>query len=334
MKRDELLGQLEMWHEEDRFQEIVDNIEEIPQKDRDYVLNSHLSRAFNNLGRYDEAVELLLTIREEGKNDPLWHYRIGMAYYYLERYEEAREAFLEADRLEPGDEDTLEFLVWIDEQLGTSSDDAEDLQADELEGASSEKDKHEEQEREVEEKGVKAAAVDAATSARFQAIVADPSSFWDDSNQAMEYSSSPPTEELIESVQEELVFKLPQSYIELMRQHNGGIPVNRYFPLVECEVMGNKYVEISGIYGIGREKAKSLCGSEGSRYVIESGGYPEIGVVVCDCPDQLGVVMLDYRESGNDGDPEVVFVKQEGAEIVRLAASFDEFVAGLSSSAS
>lgn len=48
--------------------------------------------------------------------------------------------------------------------------------------------------------------------------------FWEDSEYAvLNYISAPPTDELIASIEEELGYKLPASYIELMRQQNGGI---------------------------------------------------------------------------------------------------------------
>lgn len=291
--REELLEQLEEWHEEDEFEEIVDAIMEVPEEERDYVLISHLGRAMNNLERYDEAVELFLSVEDEGKDDPLWHYRIGLAYYYLDRYEDARKAFEVADQLEPGDEDTLEFLEWIRS---------------------------------------KTAPKPAEQPIAMSHADADPDvlNFWDDRALAADqYTSAPPSEDLIESVEESLVFKLPASYIQAMKLHNGGIPRNRKFPIGDG---AQEYIEISGILGIGRDKKKSLCGSQGSRYMIESGGYPEIGVVICDCPSPSEVVMLDYRSSGNDGEPEVVHVdKANDYKITRLATNFDAFLGGLSS---
>ncbi len=118
--REDLLEQLETWHEEDEFEQIVDAIADIPEEERDYELVSHLGRAMNNLERYEEAVEQFLTVAEEGQDDPLWHYRIGLAYYYLDRYEEALQAFEAADKLDPGDEDTLEFLDSIRQKLAES----------------------------------------------------------------------------------------------------------------------------------------------------------------------------------------------------------------------
>ena len=59
----------------------------------------------------------------------------------------------------------------------------------------------------------------------------DLTNFWDDNWYALkEYVSDPPSDELIASVEEELGYKLPAAYIWLMKQHNGGIPVNTCYP--------------------------------------------------------------------------------------------------------
>ena len=77
--REELLEQLEEWHEQDEFEEIVDAITAIDVEERDYELIGHLGRALNNLERYEEAVEQFLTVAEEGQDDPcgiialVWH---------------------------------------------------------------------------------------------------------------------------------------------------------------------------------------------------------------------------------------------------------------------
>jgi tetratricopeptide (TPR) repeat protein len=292
MMSDELLGKLDEWHEEDEFQEIVDAITEIPEEERDYVLTSHLGRALNNLGQYEEALEQYLSIEEEGEGDPLWHYRIGVSYYYLKRYDEALKAFTIADELEPDDEDTLEFLGWIKRKLAK-----------------------------------KAAKKPVNKPAKKPVVAIDTTNFWDDSEYAFEeYISESPTDALIASVEEELVFKLPKYYVEMMKLHNGGIPHNNRYPIPGTE----EFITISGILGIGRDKNKSLCGASGSRTVIENGRYPEVGVVICDCPSENEVVMLDYREFGNDGEPEVIHVDRDNKyKITHLADNFESFIAGL-----
>ncbi len=55
--------------------------------------------------------------------------------------------------------------------------------------------------------------------------------FWDDCDYAKkEYIEPEPSDELIASVEQELGYKLPASYIWLMKRHNGGLPVNTCFP--------------------------------------------------------------------------------------------------------
>ncbi|MGP0585685.1 SMI1/KNR4 family protein [Paenibacillus timonensis] len=310
--REELLEQLQTWHEEDEFEQIVQAIMDVPAEERDYELVSHLGRALNNLERYDEAVEQFRTVAAEGQEDPLWHYRIGLAYYYLGRYDEARTAFENADRLEPGDEDTLEFLSWIAEKTAEGESEAEGAEVAPETSAS-----------EAAEAGQTPAA-SVVLEGDF-----DAASFWDDGNPAAEkYVSAPPTDTLIESVEESLVFRLPAFYVNLMKVHNGGIPRGRYFRSESGET-----VEILGLMGIGREKPHSLCGAAGSRATIEREGYPEFGVVLCDTPSDAGVVMLDYRESANDGEPEVVYVEKAGKKVTRLAPSFEAFVRGLTGGA-
>ncbi|WP_458462512.1 SMI1/KNR4 family protein [Paenibacillus sp.] len=75
----------------------------------------------------------------------------------------------------------------------------------------------------------------------------------------------PPTDEQIASVEEQLVFKLPTSYIKMMKLHNGGVSRDRYFPITDADVAEKGRIEISGMLGIGREKRHSLCGEAGSR---------------------------------------------------------------------
>ncbi|MWV46286.1 tetratricopeptide repeat protein [Paenibacillus sp. HJL G12] len=320
--REDLLAQLDTWHEEDEYGKTVDAIMEIPAEERDYVLVSHLGRALNNLEQYEEAVEQFLTIAEEGKEDPLWHYRIGLAYYYLDRYEEALRAFEAAHELDPGDEDTQEFLEDIRSKLSDETDEEHEEDHDE--------------ETADDPSGDSSLETDAVIPAESPVIAADldtpveGSGFWNDNAQALErYVSAPPTDEMISSVEEKLVFKLPASYIELMKVHNGGIPHNRCFPIAKAADEGATFITISGILGIGFEKKHSLCGELGSQSVIENGGYPEIGVMICDCPSESGIVMLDYRESLNDGEPEVVYVDKGNKKIAKLAPNFEAFMSGL-----
>ena len=156
--------------------------------------------------------------------------------------------------------------------------------------------------------------------------------FWDDNWYALkEYISEPPSDELIASVEDELGYKLPAAYIWLMKQHNGGIPVNTCYPCDEPTCWADDHVAITGIFGIGREKSCSLCGELGSQFMIDEWEYPAIGVAICDCPSAgHDMIFLDYRACGSQGEPAVVHVDQENDyKITHLADSFEEFIRGL-----
>ncbi|MNO20809.1 SMI1 / KNR4 family protein [compost metagenome] len=301
-----LLEQLAKWHEEDEYAQIVERIMDIPEPDRDYVLIGQLGRALNNLDRYDEALEQLMSVAEQGEKDPIWHYRVGYAYYYLKQYDQAAREFGLADQLEPGDEAVLQLLGWSRSAA----------------------------EREAREQQ-RFAAAQASVGGHSGGGRYDPqefADFWEDSEYALKsYVSEPPTDGLIASVEQELGYKLPAFYIEMMKRQNGGIPRNTCFPTEEATSWAEDHVAITGIMGIGREKTYSLCGELGSRFMIEEWGYPDIGVVFGDCPSAgHDVIMLDYRTCGRDGEPAVIHVDQEADyEITFLAKDFESFVRGL-----
>ncbi len=76
--------------------------------------------------------------------------------------------------------------------------------------------------------------------------------FWADSAYALkECANESLSDELIASVEQELGCKLPASYIWLMKQHNGGIPVNACFPTDKPTSWADDHVAITGIFGIG-----------------------------------------------------------------------------------
>ena len=159
----------------------------------------------------------------------------------------------------------------------------------------------------------------------------DFTNFWNDSEYALDkYVSEPPSDELIADIEKELGYKLPASYISLMKQHNGGTPVNTCYPTNEPTSWAEDHVAITGIYGIGRDKQYSLCGELGSRFLVSEWGYPSIGVAICDCPSAgHDAIFLDYRACGPEGEPAVVHVDQElDYKITHLADSFKSSSAG------
>ena len=160
----------------------------------------------------------------------------------------------------------------------------------------------------------------------------DLSDFWRDSKYALsEYVGETPTDEYIKSVEDELGYKLPESYKYLIKQHNGGLPKNTAFPTSVPTTWAKDHIAIEGIFGIDKKLDNSVCGELGTEFWIDEWDYPAIGVVICDTPSAgHEMVFLDYRECGSQGEPKVVYVEQENDyRIVPLADSFEEFIRGL-----
>ena len=64
----------------------------------------------------------------------------------------------------------------------------------------------------------------------------EPSQFWDDDRLALEeYVDEAPSDTLIASIETELGYRLPETYLALMKQHNGGIPYATCDPLPKTE---------------------------------------------------------------------------------------------------
>lgn len=107
---DELMKQIDEWHKAEKYQEIIDALEQIPEAERDFETTSLLARAYNNIEEYAKAAELLESVREEGAEDERWNFRMGYAQYFLNNYREALDYFSKARELNPEDEDTLSFI--------------------------------------------------------------------------------------------------------------------------------------------------------------------------------------------------------------------------------
>ena len=309
-------AQLEQWNDEDEYTRCIQALNAIPEDWRNYRIAYAMARALENyaiIGDHDEgtlkskgdkallrAIEVLESVREEGQDKAEWNMRMAYGYQYL--YGQEEKAIPYAQRwaeLDPEDENAPAVIQECKAEI---------------------------RKRQRSQKKAKFVPGDTP----FEGF--DLTNFWDDNWYALkEYVSDPPSDELIASVEEELGYKLPAAYIWLMKQHNGGIPVNTCYPCDEPTCWADDHVAITGIFGIGREKSCSLCGELGSQFMIDEWEYPAIGVAICDCPSAgHDMIFLDYRACGPQGEPAVVHVDQENDyKITHLADSFEEFIRGL-----
>lgn len=98
-------------HDSDKHQDIVDLITALPADELTDELKSVLARAYNNLERYEDALKLLMEIKDTQENSPLWNFRAGYSYFYLGDYTNSLKYFRRELEMTPDDEDTKWFVA-------------------------------------------------------------------------------------------------------------------------------------------------------------------------------------------------------------------------------
>ena len=88
-RREAMLSRIQNWHELDGHEKILEEIDRIPREFWDYDITCLYARALNNLERFEESLNLLMTVKNLGKSDPLWNFRTGYSLYFLGREDEA-----------------------------------------------------------------------------------------------------------------------------------------------------------------------------------------------------------------------------------------------------
>ncbi|MCL1803315.1 MAG: hypothetical protein FWG30_06690 [Eubacteriaceae bacterium] len=108
-----LLSHLDSLDAQNRHNEIISTILGIPEEERGYGLACRLARAYNNTEQFDAAISELLSVSREGESDCMWHYRLGYALYYSDRFEEALEEFMLAKSKSVADNEWFEaYILW------------------------------------------------------------------------------------------------------------------------------------------------------------------------------------------------------------------------------
>lgn len=102
------INEYHMNDENEKILELIDSLEEM-----DYDAYSLKARALINLGRPDEALRDLMAVEEQGKEDPLWNFRMMYAHYELGISDKAVNFGLKAFGVSPEiDKDTVMFVAY------------------------------------------------------------------------------------------------------------------------------------------------------------------------------------------------------------------------------
>ena len=135
------------------------------------------------------------------------------------------------------------------------------------------------------------------------------------------------SDDLIKSIEDDLGFKLPQSYIFLMKKHNGGILKKN------CAQINRRkrYYDIDGIFGLGRTPKCSIFEANKDKDYYEE-NLIAIGSVL----SSDGKIYLDYGECGTDGEPRVIAIDKDdfdgndpNPKPLELASNFESFIRSL-----
>ena len=151
--------------------------------------------------------------------------------------------------------------------------------------------------------------------------------FWDDTDS--DRTGPPLTPESVRDAETALGYKLPESYLQLLRVRNGGFPRRCCFPTAVRTSWAEDHIQITTLFGVGFEQG--IDGEFESRYMIGEWGYPDVGIVIADTPSAgHDAVMLDYSECGPRGEPRVIHVETEGGDpvVLVLAPDFELFARG------
>ena len=132
--REEFFAYIEKLIDEDKYTECITALENIPMEERDYQVWYQLARTYQNfaiVGNDDKgtpsfigdkfllkSIDILNSVREEGKDKAEWHMRMAYAYQYLTHEEERAIPYaLRWAELDPEEENALEVVKECKEEI-------------------------------------------------------------------------------------------------------------------------------------------------------------------------------------------------------------------------
>lgn len=134
------------------------------------------------------------------------------------------------------------------------------------------------------------------------------------------YKLEPLTDKLVKIAEEKLKVKLPKSYINLLKEQNGGYIKFDSFPSNVPTSWGDSHIIIDHILGIGEEN-----GILENEYLIQEWEMPENIVLISG--DGHSWIAFDYRNKKEE--PSVIYIDTDSDQIIELAPNFEIFLNGL-----
>ncbi|MED3648801.1 SMI1/KNR4 family protein [Halalkalibacterium halodurans] len=124
----------------------------------------------------------------------------------------------------------------------------------------------------------------------------------------------------VEEAEKELNVDLPNAYVDLIKQQNGGVIKKNAFKVEFPNVWDEDLIYVNFIYGIGRNE-----GILDTKHLTKEWGLPDDLVLLSG--DGHTWVALDYSDKGKE-PPVIYYDTDEGVKHV-LADTFSDFINGL-----
>ena len=127
------------------------------------------------------------------------------------------------------------------------------------------------------------------------------------------------TDKAVKEAEEKLNVVLPKTYINLLKEQNGGYINFNSFPSNVPTTWADNHINVDHIFGIG--EGEGILESE---YLIQEWGLPENIVLISGSGHSW--VALDYRKTKEE--PPIIYL-DEDSEIIEIASNFEAFLNGL-----
>lgn len=140
--------------------------------------------------------------------------------------------------------------------------------------------------------------------------------FDNESDYAKEHTFDEITDERIERAEKYIGYKLPESYIALLKVQNGGVISDKY---------DNAWLSV--IYGIGAESS-TYNGLEDMFDNWQDWEYPDIGIPFGETQSAgHDMYYMDFSVTDKNGEPRIVLIDNEmDNEITFVADNLEEFI--------
>ena len=154
--------------------------------------------------------------------------------------------------------------------------------------------------------------------------------WWEDAKVNPEKLENVVTDDIIERVEKKFGHKLPSSYIELIKKHNGGRLIKNYF------LKGKYSFYLDAILGIPEVERNSInleyetevLKEEIQEWELQSAGYNDV-IVFGEDDTGHAQYIFDYSDLNENGEPKIALFDTEIDQKIVVANSFQELIENL-----